>query len=59
MKSEFEQNHPQELKKFSDELQDLIENYHHEIYLIDEVFEGYHMILHAVFTEIEKSEKQD
>ena len=58
MKSEFEQNHPKELKKFSDELQDLIENYHHEIYLIDEVFEGYHMILHAVFTEIEKLENQ-
>lgn len=58
MKSEFEQNHPKELKKFTDELQDLIENYHHEIYLIDKVFEGYHMILQAVSDEIKDLENQ-
>jgi hypothetical protein len=49
----------EDLKKFTDDLQDLIENHHHAIYLIDEVFEGYHMMLQAAFTEIEKLEKQN
>jgi len=49
----------EDLKKFTDDLQDLIFEHHHAIYLLDEVFASYHAILHTVFTEIENLEKQD
>ena len=49
----------EDLKKFTSELQNLIDDHHHTIYLIDDVFEGYHMILQAVFNETKRLEKQD
>ena len=49
----------EDLKKFTSELQNLIDDHHHTIYLIDDVFKGYDMMLQAVFTEIKKLENQD
>ena len=49
----------EDLEKFTYDLQMLILEHHHTIYLIDDVFEGYHMILQAVFNETKRLEKQD
>ena len=56
--NEFEKNHPQELQKFLTALHHLIDDYHHEIYLIDGIFEGYHRIITAVEHELENFEEQ-
>ena len=56
--TEFEQNHPQELEKFLSELNTLIDNYHHELYLNDGIFAGYHQIVAAIHNELENFEEQ-
>jgi hypothetical protein len=56
--TEFEKNHPQELEKFLSELNTLIDNYHHEIYMNDGIFAGYHQIIAAVHNEIANFEEQ-
>jgi len=56
--TQFEQNHPQELAAFLDKLNHLIDDYHHEIYLIDDVFAGYHQIIAAVHNEMKNFEEQ-
>ena len=50
--NEFNQNHPLELQKFIEKLHHLIDDYHHEIYLIDGIFEGYSKIVKSVVDEI-------
>lgn len=57
--TQFEQNHPQELEAFLDKLNHLIDDYHHEIYLIDDVFEGYHQIIAAIHKEMKNFEEQN
>jgi hypothetical protein len=57
--NEFEKNHPKELENFLDKLHRLIDDYHHEIYLIDGIFEGYHRIITAVHDEMKNLEKQN
>jgi hypothetical protein len=57
--NEFEQNHPKELENFLNELHRLIDNYHHEIYLIDGIFEGYGKIVKSVVDEIADFEERN
>ena len=57
--TEFEKNHPQELRAFLDKLHHLIDDYHHELYMNDGIFAGYHQIIAAVLNEIENFEEQD
>jgi hypothetical protein len=57
--NEFEKNHPQELQKFLTALHHLIDDYHHEIYLIDGVFEGLGTIVRVVSDEIADFEERN
>jgi hypothetical protein len=57
--NEFEKNHPKELENFLNELHRLIDNYHHEIYLIDGIFEGYGKIVKSVVDEIADFEERN
>jgi hypothetical protein len=57
--NEFDQNHPQELQKFLTALHHLIDDYHHEIYLIDGIFEGYGKIVKSVVDEIADFEERN
>lgn len=57
--NEFEKNHPKELEKFLNELHRLIDNYHHEIYLNDGIFEGYGKIVKSVVDEIADFEERN
>jgi uncharacterized protein YoxC len=52
--TEFEKNHPQQLKEFLTKLNELVEDYHHEIYLIDNVFKGIRIIEVAISDELNK-----
>ena len=56
--NQFEQNHPQELKNFLTELHHLIDNYHHELYLLDEIYDGLGIITRAVSDEIDLAEQK-
>lgn len=47
-----EENHIQELKKFLAQLRAIMDNYHHEIYLNDEIFRGFETMQAAVYKEI-------
>ena len=44
MKSEFSENNPVQLKEFLTKLNELVDDYHHNIYLLDGVFEGIELI---------------
>jgi hypothetical protein len=57
--NEFEKNHPQELRVFLDKLHCLIDDYHHHLYLIDDVFESLGTILRVVSDEIEDFEERN
>lgn len=57
--SEFDQNHTQELREFLDKLHHLIDDYHHEIYLNNDIFEGYGKIVKAVVDEIADFEERN
>ena len=57
--NEFNQNHPLELQKFIEKLHHLIDDYHHEIYLIDGIFEGYGKIVKSVVDEIADFEERN
>lgn len=46
--TQFEENNPKELKKFISQLDDLIEEFHPNIYLIDDVFKGVEIIRNAI-----------
>jgi Holliday junction resolvasome RuvABC endonuclease subunit len=55
--SEFEENNPEQLKKFVSELTDLIDKYHPNIYLLDDVFVGVNQIYKTIREEINKERK--
>jgi hypothetical protein len=52
--TEFEKNHPQQLKEFLTKLNELIDDYHHDIYLIDNIFKGLKTIEVAILDELNK-----
>ena len=52
--TEFEKNHPQQLIEFSTKLNELIYDYHHDIYLIDDIFKGFKTIEVAISDELNK-----
>ena len=51
---EFEANNPEQLKLFLKQLNELVDEFHPNIYLIDEVFEGLEKIEKAIKKEIKK-----
>lgn len=52
--TQFEENHPQQLKEFLTKLNDLVEDYHPNIYLLDNVFKGIRTIEIAILDELNK-----
>ena len=52
--TQFEKNHPQQLKEFLTKLNELIDDYHHDIYLIDNIFKGLKTIEVAISDELNK-----
>jgi Holliday junction resolvasome RuvABC endonuclease subunit len=50
----FEENNPEQLKKFISELRKLVDDFHPNIYLIDDVFEGVDMIEKAINKKLNK-----
>ena len=52
--TEFEKNHPQQLIEFSTKLNELVNEYHPNIYLLDNVFKGLMTIEVAILDELNK-----
>jgi hypothetical protein len=52
--TEFEENQPQQLREFLTKLNELIDDYHHDIYLIDNIFKGLKTIEVAISDELNK-----
>ena len=52
--TEFEENNSEQLKEFLTKLNELIDDYHHEIYWLDGVFRGFHTIEIAILDELNK-----
>ena len=52
--TEFEENHPTQLKEFLKQLNYLVDEFHPNIYFIDEVFEGLEKIDKAIKKELSK-----
>jgi hypothetical protein len=52
--TEFEKNHPQQLIEFSTKLNELVNEYHPNIYLLDNVFKGLMTIEIAILDELNK-----
>ena len=50
--TEFEENHPQQLKEFLTKLNELVDDYHHDIYLINNIFKGIRIIEIAILDEL-------
>jgi len=46
--TEFEENNKGQLEEFLRKFDELIEEYHPNIYLIDDVFEGYNLIKKSI-----------
>ena len=55
--TEFEAKHKLYLKAFLKQLNDLVDEYHPEIYLMDEVFEGLEKIEKAIKNELRKDKE--
>ena len=56
--SEFETNKPERVKSFLRELDDLVEEYHAELYLSDEVFAGIETVKNAAMAALEMNESK-
>ena len=52
--TEFEENHPEQLKLFLTKLNELIDEFHPNIYLLNGVFKGFHTIEIAILNELNK-----
>jgi hypothetical protein len=48
MKSEFSENNPKQLKEFLTKLNELVDDYHHNIYLLDGIWMGLDLIEKAI-----------
>jgi uncharacterized protein YoxC len=57
--SEFEENNPAELREFLRRLNELVDDFHPNIYLLDKVFNGVRTIEVAVLDELNKNTKQE
>ena len=54
MKNKFSDSNPEELKAFLNKLNKLVEDFHHEIYLLDDVFKGVIIIETAILNELNR-----
>jgi hypothetical protein len=52
--TQFEENNPAQLREFLTKLNELIDDYHHDIYLIDGIFKGFKTIEVAISDELNK-----
>jgi hypothetical protein len=52
--TEFEENNPEQLKLFLAKLDELVDEFHPNIYLIDSVFKGIQTIEIAILNELNK-----
>jgi hypothetical protein len=52
--TQFEENHPEQLKLFLEQLNRLVDEFHPNIYLLDGVFKGIQTIEIAVLDELNK-----
>jgi len=57
--TQFEENNPKQLREFIYQFRKLIDEFHPNIYLIDDVFEGVDMIEQAINEKLNKSEPND
>jgi uncharacterized protein YoxC len=55
--SEFEENNPAELREFLRRFNELVDDFHPNIYLLDKVFKGVRTIEIAVLDELNKDKK--
>jgi hypothetical protein len=55
--NKFEENNPAELREFLKRLNDLVDEFHPNIYLLDKVFDGVRTIEVAVLDELNKDKK--
>ena len=51
---EKKENNPEGLIEFQKKLDELVEDFHHDIYLLDGVFKGIRKIEKAIFNELNK-----
>jgi hypothetical protein len=54
-KTEFDTNKPARIESFLRELDNLVQEYHAELYLNDELFEGIEVVVNAAKEEINSS----
>jgi uncharacterized protein YoxC len=54
MTNELSENNPTQLKEFLTKLNELVDDYHHNIYLLDGVFVGIRKIEIAILDELNK-----
>ena len=54
--TQFEENHPQQLREFIKQLGILVDEFHPNIYTIDGVFEGIEKIEQAIKSELAKQQ---
>jgi len=52
--TQFEENHPEQLKLFLSKLDELLNEFHPDIYLLKDVFSGVHKIEVAVLDELNR-----
>jgi hypothetical protein len=52
--TQFEENHPEQLRLFLSKLNDLVDEFHPNIYLLDGVFKGIQTIEIAVLDELNR-----
>jgi uncharacterized protein YoxC len=57
--NKFEENNPAELREFLRRLNELVDDFHPNIYLLDNVFKGIRTIEVAVLDELNKTIKQE
>jgi len=55
--NEFEKNHPKQLNEFLKQLNSLIDEFHPNIYLLNDVFKGVQIIEIAILDELNKDKK--
>ena len=48
------ENNPEGLIEFLKKLDELVEDFHHDIYLLDDVFKGIRKVEKAIFNELNK-----
>jgi hypothetical protein len=56
--SEFEENNPEQLRKFLEQLNRLVDEFHPNIYKLNKVFEGVNEITIAILDELNKDKNK-